>query len=431
MNAMYTRFGLQGPSFATLPDSHEYGLFKQKASGLVTLDIQKELAALQSATDTLHITVPTIGFTDPLLDYSPVPRFGILLSINGLIANHKNDLGAKAQVFATDITGLQYPLLRNSNNTVDYGLIQERTHISHLFTTITAITYVFYADQLSKNLSKLDNEQLTGMLECWLCYLPQTPFIVSLQVKNGQGQEKLARELCYYPSSQLSKAVFSHNETIDCQASVSDPFTYYRSRWVCDVQLKETVLRLTHHAGLSYAATRALLQHLLPQQTFFSRFMQQNTKQSIKNRYDLYPQYQEPFYEHLLSCILDQSLPLLALQDFFNEVAHKQDKLEKVSEHWDFHDKAVLKSSLRLTSIAHFVDALDELISLKDPLLTAKLQPQFTQDAKVLNIEVKVALEDKDGRLNDMTAKWHKEEEALCQDAYVKVVNDENYWRLR
>jgi hypothetical protein len=429
MNAMYAKFGLQGPSFATLPDSHEYWLFKQKGSRLVTLDIQKELAALQSATDTLHITVPTNGFTDPLLDYSPAPRFAILLSINGLIAHDKNDLRAKAQVFATDITGRRYPLLRNPNNIVDYGLIKEHTKEPHLFSTLTAITYVFYKDQLSKNFNKLANEQLTGMLECWLCHLPQAPLIFSLQVKNGQGQEKLARELCYYPSASMPKAIFSHHETIDCQVNVEDPFAYYRSRFVCDVQLKENIFRFTHHAGLSYAATRSLLMQLFPEKTFFSRFAQKNNKQVIINRYDLYPEYQNLFYDHLLSCILDQSLPLIALQDFFNEEAHNQDKLEKLSEHWDFHDKAVLRSSLRLASLEQFVDVLDDLISQKDPLLKAKLQPQFKQDAKVLNIEVNVTLEDKDGRTSDMAAKWHKEQ--VRQDRYAKVVNDENYRRLR
>lgn len=430
MNAMYARYGLQGPNFAMLPNIQEYGLLKQKATGLVTLDIRKELAALQSATDTLHITVPTIGFTDPLLDYSPVPRFGILLSINGLIAFEKSDISAKAQVFATDITGAQYPLLRNPNNKIDYELIQERTQVPHLFTTIKSITYVFYADQLSKKLNKLANEDLAGMMECWLCFAPRTPQFFSLQVKNEQGHEKLARKLCYYPRSALSKAIFSHHTTIDCQANVTDPFAYYRSRWVCDVQLNDTQMRFTHHAGLSYASTRSLLEHLIPKQTFFSRFIQKNASQDIRNRYDLYPQYQATFYEHLLSSILDQSLPLLALQDFFKEDAHNQDQLEQLSKHWDFHDKAVLKSSLRLYSLADFVDALDELISLKDPLFTASLQPPFQQDAKVLNIEVNVTLEDKDGRLNDMTALWHKEEE-FHREAYSKVVNDDHYRGLR
>ena len=425
MSAMYAKYGLQGESFATLPDSNGYHLFKQKASGLVTLDIKKELAALTSATDTLHITVPTYGFSDPLLDYSPIPRFGILLSINGFVANAQNDIAAKAHVFATDITGRRYPLLRNSANKVDYALIADRTKEPALFTTLSALTYVFYGDQLTKGLTQIDSE-LTGTMECWLCYKPKTPLIFSLQVKNQQGQQKLKRELCYYPNVALpSKATFSHNETINCQLKVSDPFVYFRSRWVCDLTHENTTLRLTHQAGLSYAATKALLEHLIPKEAFFKLFAQKNTKQSIKNRYDLYPQYQALFYEHLISSILDQSLPLVALQEFFLQDAHRLDALEKLSENWDDHDKAVLKPSKRLASLDAFVDALDELVAMRDPLLGATLQPPLKQDGEEFtNIQVTVTLEDKDGHSSELSAKWHKEDELMPHSRVLAKVTE-------
>lgn len=424
MNAMYAKYGLQGESFATLPDNHEYRVLKQKASGLVTLDIHKELAAITSATDTLHITVPTDGFSDPLLNYSPIPRFGILLSINGCVANTKNDLAGKAQVFATDITGGRYPLLRNRANKVDYALIAERAKESPLFTTLAAITYVFYGDQLAKGLQPIDTT-LAGTLECWLCYLPKTPLIFLLQVKNEQGQEKLSRELCYYPTVDTpSKATFFHNETIDCQVKVSDPFRYFRSRWVCDLTHEDSTLRLTHHAGLSYAATKALLLHLIPKEIFFERFTEKNTLQNIKNRYDLYPQYQGIFYEHLIASILDQSLPLVALQDFFFKDAHRFDALETLSANWDDHDKAVFKPSMRLASMDAFVDALDELIAMRDPLLCATLVPPYQQSREgFANIQVTVTLEDKEGKKSELNANWHDNDEGMANASMFAKVN--------
>lgn len=426
MNAMYASYGLQGQSFATLPSLRGYQLFKQQEQNVITLDIQKELTALTSPSDTLHITVPTLGFTDPHLDYLPLPQFAIPLSLNGYAADDKNSISAKAQVFGTDISGRRYPLIRNHNNKVDYALIKEREREAALFTTLRAITYVFYSDQIAQGLVKIPGEP-SGMMEFYLCYKAKAPIIFSLQVKNEQGKELLARDLCYYPTQvAIPKATFTNAQTIDCKVEVSDPFAYFRSRWVCNVELQDTCLRLTHHAGLSYASTRALLEHLIPSQSFFTNFIQRSNPQSQWNRYDLYPEYQAPFYEHLIESILNQSLPLIALQDFFKQDAHQEMQLKMLSEHWDEHDKVVFKSMKRLPSLDNFVDALDELIALRDPLLSAMLQPSLHEEREELqSIQVSLTLEDKLGQCSTICCQHQLDantDEAF--GAYVKVGND-------
>jgi|GEM_PF-7072366 len=430
MNVMYAKYGLQGPRFACLPDLNGYRLCKQNTAGLVTLDLKKELAALILPGFTLHITVPTFGFTDPLLDYAPVPYFAIPLSINGYVGDDKNLLAAKAEAWGVDITGSRYPLLRNHQHKIDYDLIHHRTKEPVLFTTLLAISYVFYADQLAQGTKACDN--LTGMMEFLLCYKASRPMNFSVQVKNEQGQEILARDLCYYPSADApSKATFSHDETIDCRVQLGDPFNYFRSRWVCDLQSKDNTLRLTYHAGLSYASTRELLEHLIPKESFFRQFAHSHSKHSTKNCYDRYTQYQTIYYEHILSSILDQSLPLMALQAFFNPDAHKEPLLEKIHGHWDDHDKAVFKPSKRLVTLEAFVDAVDELIALRDPLLNAKLHVPLKQEGEVFEcVGVNVNLEDKEGHWCTIGG-MPTSERATSQNvaALAKALNKDNYWR--
>lgn len=422
MNGMYAKYGLNGQAFATLPNLKRYRLFKQKEKHIVTLDIQKEIAALTSKTDTLQVTVPTMGFTDPLLDYSALPRFAIPLSINGYVADEENPGKAKATVWGKDISG-------------EATLLHPQKDVA-AFTTLRAITYVFSADHIrqGQGLVKIASEQVVGMMEFWLCYPAKTPLAFLLEVKNDKGQVILSRDICYYPPPYVSpKANFWISETITCNALVCDPHSYFRSRWVCDLQLKDTTLRLTHYAGLSLPATRALLEHLIPFAHFFSIFAEKNPKQSAINRYDLYPEHQRIFYEHLLESILDQSLPLLALQDYFAPDAHHNLALQKLSEEWDDHDKCVFQSAQNSPSLEAFVDALDELIVLRDPLFTAHLHPSLgSEDHELQDIQVNLALEDKQGHWTTIPAELHcQETDSANFSAYATIVKEGTYSGLR
>lgn len=403
MNALYAKFGLQGLAFATLPDTNRYQLFKQKEKGLITLDIQKELALLASnPSSKLCITVPTIGFTDPLLDYSPVPRFAFPISINGLVADEDDHRSAKAFVYGTDLAGNHYPLLRDQRNRIDYdAIVQSQQNKAVIYSTLSAITYVFERDQLiDGKLTKIAHPELQSMMEFWLCYPTKTPLTFTLIVKDHHDIEMLNRKICYYPKQPaVPQASFHADGSISCEAKVSDPYDYYRASWICDVKFTDTTLRLTHHAGLSYPFMRALLQHLMPQAHFFTMFSQKNHRRSVINDYENNVELQSIFYHHLIDSIINQSLPLMAMQDFFICDAHNEDKLKAISERFDEQDKMVFKRSQRLPTLDAFVDALDELIALRDPLFAAALQlPIDFNIEHVESMHVSLALEDIDGQ---------------------------------
>ncbi|MGE3318513.1 MAG: hypothetical protein AB7I18_04380 [Candidatus Berkiella sp.] len=385
MKIKYAKYGLQGEAFGTLPTLKAYQFFKQEKN-IVTLNIQQELAALKEPLSTLHITVPTVGFTDPLLDYSPIPRFAIPLSINGYVADEANQLAATATVVANDIAGGSYPLLPEA----------EAHAAEPVFTTLSALTFIFKAQSCVEGCDLVNTGEANGMIEFFLCYPANTPLMFSLAVKDKMGKIILARDLCYYPVASVApEAKFSESDTINCEARVGSAFDYFRSRWVCEFECDNASFRITHQAGLSYSSIRALLAHLLPAEVFFARFAQRNGKQATKNRYDLYPQYQPIFYEHVLESILNQSLPLLALEEYFKQDAHDARQLEILSSQWDSHDQTVFKRARRLPSLGAFVDALDELICLRDYLFSATLVP--AQQGLIKVNQVTFSVEDKQG----------------------------------
>lgn len=435
MNALYAKFGLQGLAFATLPDLKRYQLFKQKEKGLVTLDIQKELVILaNNPSSTLHVTVPTVGFTDPLLDYSPVPRFAFPLSINGFVADENQHSVAKADVFGTDLADNYYPLLRDQHNRVDYASVQSQCKDTKIFTTLRAITYVFQSNKIldGDHFAKLAHPELKGMMEFWLCYPASMPLTFTLSVKDKHGLELLCRQICYYPKqSALPQASFQGEKLINCEAKVSDPFHFYRASWICDVQFSDATLRLAHHAGLSYPFMRALLQHLMPIAHFFATFAQKNHKTSAVNCFDNNPAQQSIFYQHVIDSIINQSLPLMAMQDFFIPDAHDADKLKKISDRFDEQDRMVFKRSQRLPSLDAFVDALDELIALRDPLFAAELALPSDQDIQhIQSMEVSLSLEDKEGQWSRITG-LHQSEVQQAVTAFTPVKNINQYRGLR
>ncbi len=435
MNALYAHFGLQGRALATLPDLKRYQLFKQKEKGLITLDIQKELAILAgSPSSTLSVTVPTLGFTDPLLDYSPAPRFAFPVSINGFVADEDNHSAAKAAVFGTDLANNQYPLLRDQQNRVNYPLIQAQHNGTAIYSTLRAITYMFQSESIlhGNHLAKIAHPELKGMMEFWLCYPTKMPLTFTLTVKDKQGLEVLSRKMCYYPmQSTLSQASFQGNTLIHCEAKVSDPFHFYRASWVCDVEGINSSLRLTHHAGLSYPFMRALLEHLIPQAHFVEIFSRKNHKQLSLNRYDSDAALQSVFYHHVIDSIINQSLPLMAMQDFFIPDAHDADKLKAISKKFDDQDQLVFKRSQRLPSLDAFVDALDELIALRDPLFAAQLQLPTDQDNDhIKSLQVSLSLEDKEGQWSRISA-LHQPEIQEDISTFSRIANVNQYRGLR
>lgn len=405
MKIKYAKYGLQGEAFASLPTLKAYRVFKQE-NQIVTLNIQPELTALKEPSNTLHITVPTIGFTDLLLDYSPVPRFAIPLSINSYVASEDNQTAAILTVLATDIHGRCYPL-------------STKTPLNSqepIFTTLGALTYVMPA-QILEGQGLVNTSETSGMMEFGLCYPAKAPMMFALVVKDKMGKIISARDICYYPTTHTPlEAHFCASETIDCKAKVGSAFDYYRSRWISDFQCDNIPYRITHQAGLSYNAMRELLVHLFPLEHFFACFTEKNAKHTDKNRYDLYPQYQSIFYEHVLESILNQSLPLIALEEYARPDAHNPYLLEQLSQEWDPHDQAVFKQVRRLPSLGAFVDALDELISLRDHLFSATLAPM--QQDPIHVAQVSFSIEDKQGH-------WHSCQgvRQLSQEAFSTYAN--------
>ncbi|HRE30372.1 MAG TPA: hypothetical protein PLD88_00220, partial [Candidatus Berkiella sp.] len=160
------------------------------------------------------------------------------------------------------------------------------------------------------------------------------------------------------------------------------------------------LIQLKQYAGLSYSSVSALLMHLIPLSTFFARFTRYY-QEGTQNRYDQYLSLQNTFYTQLIKSILDQSLPLLALQDYFNKNAHDTEKLEQLSCMWDEQDRTVFKPMLKHASLESFVDALDEFISLREALFntTFQLPPDVSADS-LESIQMAYSLEDQNGQ-------WH------------------------
>ncbi|MCS5709828.1 hypothetical protein [Candidatus Berkiella aquae] len=376
MSTLYAKYGLQGQSFAILPTLKAYRLLKQKPFDRVIFDIQKEISLLASMPgSTLRITVPTIGFTDLILDYAPWPRFAIPLSVNGYVANENNKIPAKIMAWGKDIAGNDYPLLTNPDGKIDLSLIEMHRQGQLFFTTLDSISYVFSMQQLQGcDLVPSFSSALVGKMEWLLFYRNQTPLIFLMEVLNQQGEILQTKQVGYYPTHHFQpKAYFFHHREIHCEAKVADPNAYFRACWEGELLLKDSMVRIKHYAGLSYTSLSALLMHLIPLSTFFER-LTQYPQGCTQNRYDQSLSFKNTFYRHLINSILDQSLPLMALQAFFNENAHESKSLEQLSSTWDEQDRAVFKAMLRQPSLETFVDALDEFISLREPLFNATFQ---------------------------------------------------------
>ncbi len=114
-------YGLHAPLFGAIPTLADYEQFlllhAQKEIALFTVDIKQELALLEDPLCMLCICVPTLGFTDPALDYMLSPCFALPLSIDGVHA--KDPQAIQANLFGTDLAGNDYPLLANAQGKID------------------------------------------------------------------------------------------------------------------------------------------------------------------------------------------------------------------------------------------------------------------------------------------------------------------------
>lgn len=401
MTAICAKYGLQGQSFATLPTLKTYHLLKQKGHEVITLDIRKELNLLATCPACrLQITVPMNGFTDPLLDCQAIPRFAILLSINGFVADENNTHAAKAAPFGTDIADNCYPLLRNHRGKIDYSLIQQTLPSSSLFTTLRAMSYLFQAQQIEQGqgLAPSHIASLSGMAELLLFYPSHAPLTLVINVLNQQGEKVHTRKIGYFPAPRsLPKASYRLERHIVGEINAPKD-QYFRSRWQFDLQVANETLRMTQFAGLSYHALKMLLKQLLPLPHFFRVFAKNNGQRS-ENRYDEFPQYQAVFYEHVIDSVIDQSLPLLTLQDYFMPETYEPRRLAEVCQLWDEHDQHVAKQILRQPSLEALVDLVDEFIALRDSLYSMTLAlPDELAGSSVEVIRLECALEDKEGQ---------------------------------
>ncbi len=401
MTAICAKYGLQGQLFATLPTSKTYHLFKQKSYEIITLDIRKELQLLAvHPTYRLQITVPTTGFTDPLLDNQAIPRFAIPLSINGFIADENNLHAAKAASWGTDIADNSYPLLRNHCGKIDYSLIYQTQPNSSLFTTLRAISYLFQAQQAEgQGLVSSQLAALTGMVELLLFYPSHAPLTLILDVLNQQGEKVHTRQIGYFPPPiTVPKASYRLQRQIVGEIVAPQMIQYFRSRWTFEVRMSNQTLRMTQFAGLSYHALKMLLKQLLPLSHFFRVFAKHHG-QRTENRYGDFPQYQMVFYEHVIESILDQSLPLMSLQDYLTPETYDLNALVKMCQIWDEHDQHIAKQVLQQSSLEALIDLLDEFIALRDSLSVISLElPVESMDKAVEIMQVECALEDKQGQ---------------------------------
>lgn len=392
------KFGLHEGHFAELPLLWEYqqgkAIYGNSSNTWLSIDITPELALLdKNEGQELSISVPMLGFTDPILDYSLLPMFAVPFSIHGLVALDNNPGLSRAKVIARDIADNVYPLLSNPKGKIDYGLIEASLSGSDIFSHLKEITYIYTRAQLIESQGLQPLTSRPPVLEMLLSKSGM-PFSLTLSVKDKNQNLLSKREIQYQghsislPRGQLlalwQNDGITNNLHIHYQTSQSQTLQEgYRARIDFDIPMQEGVeysckqtgssisksskiLRFTHYFGLSGKTYKMLAKCIIPFENFKNVLL--NKKNKAKNRSNLncYEKHQaviSVLYEYLIQGIVNQSVPLFALSPYFVQADEIQKALQSLDlDLFDKHDQFVLKQLYQFT--LNFIDEVDRLLSM-------------------------------------------------------------------
>lgn len=428
------KHGLHGGAFAELPTPHAYSQIKatcrQNEGAFWTVDIEPELSLLAHFKEAeLRILVPTLGFTDPSQDYSLAPLFAVPVSIHNLLASVENPGLSRAKVFATDISGANYPLLCCPHGRIDYErILQHMSSDLRFFTPLRAITYVYTQVQLQKGQGLHLASETNTHNKVEFLLPPQAPgFTIELTITDKrqhlvhQRQVYYKKEKRFTIGAQMSArwegekngTLHLHHKMLPNKALDKS----HRARLVIDIPMekgiqyhwqsaslhqheKANVLRLTQFFGLSAKARAFLVKGIIHWESFFKKMLNPSPKGDFSSQggFNCYSDAKEMIvilYDHLIESVVNQSIPLFALSEFFAEKSLlKKLPFQIEAQAFDLHDGFILRQLfLELekeeTKALDFIDKVDQLLCFAPCPLETTLKIK-TSSEKCLPEEVEI-----------------------------------------
>lgn len=433
------KFGFHYGHFAQLPTIEEFFRFQSRLPHLknqfYALDIADIMPLLTKADGCVfELEIPVLGFTDPALDYDVNPWFAIPIALNGFVANAQYPELSCAQVWAKDLVDNQYPLLQDKMGRVDYEQIYQ--HLStRFFTTLNSVFYRYTQAQIleGKDLVKLpQGEHYQNKILLFLSRA-KIPFKLKILIRNKEGIEIFRNELYLSVPQESEVSVetnsqwrgMSDNGTLQIDYRVLDKAKLESAQrvilhillpenkglkwmlsgsaeWTSTHEEKQSCL--TQYFGLTTEATLDVVKQLIP----FHYFRQQIIKAQQKNTnlqhlpindFSASEDAVQMLYQHIMSGILNRSIPIYSLSEYIKNKRKIYESLEQINiNQWSLSDQIVFKHYLFQLSfgpitLERVLDSLDACLSFgsthiegsiivktsgvalaKKPKITAKLE---------------------------------------------------------
>ncbi len=402
MNSTFVNIGLHASYFAKLPALAEYEQLKALSSrGVYTsfsINIENALALLaQFPLSELHISVPTLGFTDPTMDYCLEPQFAVPISLRGAVAQN-HDMHILPRLLACDIAGNEYPLLNGPLGTIDYNLIAENNNDNKaLFTALNSLTYCYNHEQLINNQHLVaTNKVLSNDIEF---VLPKHASSFDIQIKVVNENEIISCETIHFqrPAQKFTPALLAlwqeqryrnklhlHYKLTQpersmaltrCCISYEIPYPvdveFYHDNQLVPRQGAKT-LQIKQYYGLSNETLKYLISSVVSIYLFQKNLIDSRNKkqkQSVFNNFNQNPEAKNILYKKLIDGVLDHSVPIYALAPYFATTEEIKINLEKINlNELDEHDGVVFEKLYQLLleneqNISPLIEELDRLLS--------------------------------------------------------------------
>lgn len=382
---------------------------KTFAYQLVVLEINSLLQASNQKDIEFELSVPMLGFTDPVYDFEAVPHFAIPLVVNNWISGQ---LSSKAafKLAATDINDYQYSLEFDSAGRVDYTRITE-TEDKPIFTTLQSLQYRMPIQQVQtgKGLTALSGDVYQNKL---LILLPKnySPFLITCRLKQKQKTIKQKEYIVIPPpisdDTVKAKALWQGSRK---QGELQISYTLHADVKQCrgiqgkltlalpeSKQGEMTILgqeqwwqngakktQMMQYFGLSMAVLYQILEQLVPYQNFVSKLSSSTFVLPFRgmpcNDYEKNPKVAERLYQYLLSGVINQTVPLYALKSFTKPDEENFIRIKNIDQsRWSTADQMVFSKVMdgiakTLPNIEVLWDTLDSYLSFGPGLTDGKL----------------------------------------------------------
>ncbi|MBS0287120.1 MAG: hypothetical protein JSR17_07480 [Proteobacteria bacterium] len=437
--SLNAKYGLHAFNLGKLPTLSEYQKLQDlQEKGVLqlfafTLENEFELLA-KNATAELCLSFPTLGFTDPAMDYSLAPQFAIPVMINGLVS--KETTAFRAKLVVTDIGGTDYPLCISNEGTIDFELIEKSIpDKQHLFTTLDKITFIYTKDQLvpNENLTYISNP-ISNTIEI---LAPQNIENFNIQVKVVCNNQVLCERIIDYHMSKNDKydgklqAIWQQGREksyLHVNYKIITPKNHhacFRAKVTVDIPLQEGVqytwesapftkgeetkaLRFSQYHGISHHFFKKILASLISQAHFEADLLlKSEALHSSFNRYDIYPQLKTVLYDRLLEGVLNRTVPLFSLSPYFAHFKEAQQNLSQiVLDSYDTHDQVVFHKLYQLLeqeqAIMPLLEEVDKILSHWEAFTEISIVLETmgkALNANTFHIKANVELEDIHGQV--------------------------------